>query len=138
MASEPLTIAQLARAVGMGLDEIRSYQDQGLLQRARRTRGRHGNVAYHQEHLDRVMFIRRALDLHFSADDIARLIDNGTTVTCNDVLTLTKRHLAHLQQQQLPEQAAAVETLTGLVSACSGTGRRQDCRILAYLSGKPS
>ena len=44
-----------------------------LLQPSRRQRGPAGDVAFHQEHLDRLKFIKRALAWGFTLDDISEL-----------------------------------------------------------------
>jgi DNA-binding transcriptional MerR regulator len=58
MASQPLRIADLARAVGMRVPDVRFYLERGL---ATRHFGWTGETAYHQEHVDRLRFISRAL-----------------------------------------------------------------------------
>jgi DNA-binding transcriptional MerR regulator len=49
MASRPLTLTQLARAVGVRVDDVRFYEKPGLLQKPRRWRGSSGGLAYHRE-----------------------------------------------------------------------------------------
>lgn len=132
----PLTIAQLARAVGMSIEDVGSYRDRGLLPPPRRVRGREGDVAFYQDHAERLRFIQRALELEFPLEDIARLVDPQILVTSGDVRELARGHLARLHQDPARWQDA-IATLSRLIAACPGTGRRQECAILAYLNGKP-
>ena len=71
MSSGPFTVAELARAVGMSVDEVRAYRAGGLLQAPRRRRSRSGDLAFHAEHVDRLRFIQRALAYGFSAERYA-------------------------------------------------------------------
>ena len=129
MISGPFTLAQLSRVAGIGAQEIRLYQQRGLLQRPRRRRGRSGDLAYHREHVERLRFIQRALGLGYSLDDIAGLIDPDALVTCRDVYDATVRCVQQLQAQE-PQRAA---TLAHLVETCPRVGGRTDCPILSSL-----
>src|ERR1700753_437115 len=97
MASGPFTLAQLARAVGMSIEDVEFYWDRGLLQPARRRPGRSDDSGYHQEHVDRLHFIKRALEYGFSLEVISKLVDDTAMVTCNDVYGLATRHLEELR-----------------------------------------
>src|SRR5262245_62071281 len=99
MASEPLTLAKLALAVGTSIENVRLYKDRGLLPFPRRSPGNSGVVGYHQEHVDRLRFIARALVFGFSLDAIALLVDTSKLMTCHDVLDIAAgqhRRLQHL------------------------------------------
>src|SRR3954466_6470298 len=54
MASGPFTVAQLARAAGVGTKEVRFYRECGLLQLPRRRRRRGGDTAFNFEHVERL------------------------------------------------------------------------------------
>jgi DNA-binding transcriptional MerR regulator len=137
MASEPLTLTQLAAAVGMSATDVGFYQQRGLLPPPRRAVGRHKSVAYHQEHVDRLRLIRRALVYGFSLDAIAKIVASARLVTCRDVLDIADAELQRLRELMGPE-APAVGALKQLRDRCSGTGGREECRIYAALSGDDS
>jgi DNA-binding transcriptional MerR regulator len=118
----------------MSVEEVKSFRDSGLLPSPRRTRGRSGDRAFHGEHVARLAFIRRALDLEFPREDIARLVDPGVLVVCIDVYRLVERHLQRLKQRA-DAQIRAIENLERLMDSCPRTGSRRDCPILAALSG---
>jgi MerR family mercuric resistance operon transcriptional regulator len=131
----PLTLAQLARAVGMRVDDVQLYESRGLLPRARRLRGRSGLVAFHQEHVERLRFIRRAIEHGFSLDAIAQLLDPTSLATCNDIYRIASRQLQRLRRLKGPG-APSPATLRELMDMCSRTGNRGDCRIYSVLAGK--
>ena len=133
MASRPFTLAQLARAAGMSVDDVRSYRDRGLLQRPRRQRSRTDDFAYQAEHVERLQFIKRALEYGLTVSDIARIVDPAALVTCGDVYAVTAHRLEQIRQSggaDTPEAAALVK----LLDICARVGSRQDCRILGTLS----
>ena len=133
MASGPFTLAQLAGAAGMSIDDVRFYRDRGLLQPPRRRRGRSDDFAFQREHLDRLHFIKCALDYGFTVEDIAELLDPAALVTCGDVRTLTQRRLDQIRQSG---EAAApkADALAQLRERCAGVGSRKDCTILMALA----
>jgi MerR family mercuric resistance operon transcriptional regulator len=133
-AIAPATIAELARRSGVDVASIRLYERVGLLPKPRRRRGRTGDAAYHQEHLERLVFIRRAVDLGFSLEDIAELAGlKGGLQTSNDVYQIVERHRAGLRRRiaELTRLEAAVKALA---DTCPKKGPRSDCPILAALS----
>ena len=133
MASAPFTLAELARAAGMSVDDVRSYRDRGLLQRPRRQRSRTDDFAYQAEHVERLQFIKRALEYGLTISDIARIVDPAALVTCGDVYAVTAHRLEQIRQSgggDTPEAAA----LAKLLDICARVGSRQDCRILGMLS----
>ncbi len=134
MASEPLTLAQLAAAAGMSAADAELYQERGLLQPPRRSTGRHQRVGYHQEHLDRLHLIRRALVYGFSLDAIQRIVSTSGLVTCRDVMNIADVELQRLRDL-LGADAPAVAALAQLRDRCPGTGGREDCQIYAALTG---
>ena len=136
MASEPLTVAELARAVGMRARDVRFYLDRGLLQRPRRHPGWTGETAYHQEHVDRLKFISRALILGFSLDAIAQLVDAAALLTCRDVYDLADTQLERIRSL-LGDDAPSAAVLRNLMDSCTKHGGRDDCRLYATLAHPP-
>ena len=134
MASGPFTLAQLARAVGMSIEDVRFFGDRGLLQPARRSPGRKDQSAFHREHVDRLNFIKRALELRFTLADISQLVDAEALVTCNDVHQFAERHLLALRRM-VDVPAAVVSTLERLTASCSRRGHRSECPVILFLAG---
>jgi len=110
LASELLTISQLARCVGTSIAVVRAYGNTGLLQPPRprgKARGRGASFGYDQQHVERVKFIQRALKYSFTIGDIALLIDAAAPIICRDVHQAATRRLQELQDTH-PRGAAPV------------------------------
>ncbi len=133
-AIAPATIAELARKAGVDVATVRSYEEAGLVPKPRRRRGRSGDAAYHQEHLDRLLFIRRALDFGFTLEAIKELAGvTGGLQTCGDVYQIAARQLEELRDR-IGKLQRVEATLADLVAACTKKGSRTDCAVLATLS----
>jgi DNA-binding transcriptional MerR regulator len=133
----PATIAELARRSGVAIASIRLYEEMGLLPKPRRRRGRSGDPAYHQEHLDRLTFIKRAVALGFPLTTVAELTGvNGGLQTCNDIYQIVVRQLGDVRQR-IEELTRAAGTLQALAESCPRRGPRADCTVIAALS-RPS
>jgi DNA-binding transcriptional MerR regulator len=134
MASGLFTFAQLARAVGMSIGDLRFYRECGLLQPMRRRPGQRGQEkAFFAEHVERLKFIKRALVCGYTHEDIARLVDPVAMVTCRDVYTITTHRLEDVRRSGRGDTPAA-SFLASLSDACSRVGSRGDCSILKSLS----
>lgn len=130
-----LSIGQLARQAGVGIDTIRYYERDGLLTPAGRLAS--GYRRYGVIELRRLRFIRRAKALGFSLEDIRTL------------LTLSEqRSVARIRQAaqgKLADIDARIEELTRiraglhtLIAACPGHGRSEQCPILNALTQEES
>src|SRR5688572_16538183 len=74
-ASQPpsLSIGQVAKAAGLGIETIRFYERQGLLAEPRRRSS--GYRIYDESAVARLQFIRRAKDLGFTLGEIKSLLE---------------------------------------------------------------
>jgi DNA-binding transcriptional MerR regulator len=133
MASGPFTLAQLAQAVGMSVDDVQFYRHVGLLPPPRRQRTRTDDVGFHAEHVDRLRFIQRAIAFGFFLEDIQRFLDETSLVTCNDVYHIALHRLEEYRRARSSGHPTVV-ALERLIASCAGKGSRKDCQILATLS----
>ena len=133
MASGPFTLARLAQLVGMDESDVQFCVESGLLQPPRRQRGRPKRVAFHDEHLERMQFIKRALGCGFTYEDIERLVDPLSLVTCGDISQITAKRLDAMRAEGKAKTREAI-CLAELYASCSGLGSRKDCRILEGLA----
>ena len=80
-----LTIGQLARNGGVGVETVRFYERKGLL--AEPDRRPSGYRQYDEDVVDRLRFIRRAKELGFTLNEIKELLSLriDPTTTCADV-----------------------------------------------------
>jgi MerR family mercuric resistance operon transcriptional regulator len=128
-----LTIAALVDRSGVEAKAIESYQRLGLLSKPRRTID--GLLLYPPDEVDRVVFIRRALDLGFSAEAIAEMIGLGCRKlpTCSDVHDIAQRQLADVRRRRADLERIE-QVLAPLVENCPRAAARGDCNIIAALS----
>jgi hypothetical protein len=117
----------------MSIEDVRSYRDQGLLQRPRRQRSRTDDFAFQAEHLERLQFIKRALEHGLTVTDIARIVDPAALVTCGDVYAVTAQRLEQVRRAGGGDTPVAV-ALAKLLDVCRRVGSRQDCQILGMLA----
>jgi DNA-binding transcriptional MerR regulator len=128
----PFTIFQLAHAAGMAIDEVRLHRDSGLLQPPRRGPSRRGDMAFYDEHVERLRFIRRALACGLTHDDIAQIV--RPHVTCGDVSAVAKRRMDAIRAAGSIDAREAT-CLAGLYEVCSAASTRRYCPIFKALSG---
>jgi MerR family mercuric resistance operon transcriptional regulator len=133
-ALAPATIAGLAKSAGVGVETIRSYERMGLLPKPRRQPGRSGSAAYHREHLERLTFIRRAIELGFSLEAIGELLGlAGGLRTCGDVYLVAERQLSEIRQR-IVELSRIEAALAPFVANCPRSGPARDCPLVIALS----
>src|SRR5207245_11222249 len=96
---KPLTTGQLARRGGVGVETVRFYERQGLLEEPARKES--GYRQYEEDVVARLRFIRRAKELGFSLKEINELlalrVDPDTT--CAEVRTKAQAKIADVEQK---------------------------------------
>ncbi len=137
MNRESLTIGQLARRAGVGVETVRFYERRGLIEEPPRDPAS-GYRRYPEGAVARIRFIRHAKDLGFSLkeiDELLRLrIDPSTS--CEEVLRRAETKIADIEAKvAILRRMKAV--LEDLVRACRETCRtpssRMHCPILDAL-----
>src|SRR5919201_5193477 len=127
-----LTIRQVARHAGVGIETVRFYERQGLLEEPARKDS--GYRQYQGGVVARLRFIRRAKELGFSLREIKELlalrVDPATT--CAEVKARAEAKVADIEGkiQALRRMKKALHKLT---TACSGRGPTSECPILEAL-----
>jgi DNA-binding transcriptional MerR regulator len=124
--------AELAAAVGISREEVDAVIEAELLQSALRTSDHNENPRFGETELKRLRIIKRAFDHGFPTEEVRRLVDRGTMITCRDVYEMAERNLPRLRQH-VGDSAPAVLTLERLMSACTRRGGRRDCVIIAAI-----
>lgn len=127
-----LTIGQVAREAGIGVETVRFYEREGLLEQpARRLSG------YRQFELDavaRLRFIKQAQRLGFTLREIKELLalklDPGATRVevrqrAVDKVADIDRRIGDLKRMK--------KALVPLIEACNGKGKPDGCPILAAI-----
>ncbi len=132
---KPLTIGQLARRAGVGVETVRFYEREGLLDEPARRES--GYRQYEADVVTRLRFIRRAKELGFSLKEVKQLLalrlDANTTSA--DVRRAAEAKIADIEARirSLEEMKRALLKLT---NACSGRGEAGECPILHALEGE--
>lgn len=129
-----MTIGQLAKASGVGIETIRYYEKEGLLETPRRRIS--GYREYDDSVIPRLRFIRRAKQLGFTLAEINELL----------ALRLDRRASCGRVKQQAESKIADIEAklkslrrmksaLLDLSEACDESAPTSQCPILNALDG---
>src|SRR5262249_51950104 len=98
-AMKPLSIGQVARQAGVGVETVRFYERQGLLQEPARKDS--GYRQYPEDAVARLRFIRRAKELGFSLKEIKELlalrVDPSTT--CAEVKKQAEAKIGDIEEK---------------------------------------
>jgi len=130
MTTEPLTIGELVKASGVGVQAIRFYERKGLLPAPGRSAS--GYREFGADDASRIRFIKRAQDLGFTLREIQELLELNTAprATCSDIKKRADHKIAEVEAKirDLQRMRRSLRTLS---DAC-GESRRaaSQCRIL--------
>jgi MerR family transcriptional regulator, copper efflux regulator len=129
---EPMTIGYVARRAGVGVETLRFYEREGLIDEPPRRDS--GYRAYPAEVIDRVRFIRRAKELGFSLREIKELLALRIApgATCPQVKRRAEAKIGDIEEKirSLQQMKRALEKLVG---ACAGKRPLRECPILDAL-----
>src|SRR5258707_9300064 len=128
-----LSIGQVARRAGVGVETVRFYEREGLLEEPPRRAS--GYRQYSQEVVTRLRFIKRAQQLGFSLKEISELlllrVDAQTS--CDEVKGRTEAKLAEVERK-LVELHRMRQALLQVHSLCTGQGPTGRCPMLDALN----
>jgi MerR family mercuric resistance operon transcriptional regulator len=127
-----LTIGQVARHIGIGVETVRFYERKGLLDAPPRRES--GYRQYAPDVIRRLQFIKRAKELGFSLKEINELLSLRVDpeTTCAEVKQRAEAKMADIDAK-LRDLQRMQATLAQLVTACSGSGPTSHCPILDAL-----
>lgn len=130
---EVLTIGQLAKQAGVGVETIRFYEREGLLaEPKRRPSSRYRQ--YSPQAVRRVRFIRHAKELGFTLKEIQELLHLRVDPdsTCAEVRRRAQSKVADIEARisSLERMKGALERLA---ARCRGRGPTKECPILEEL-----
>ena len=126
------TIGSVAREAGLGIDTVRYYEREGLLQKP--ARAANGYRQYSADAVARLRFIRQAKELGFSLNEIKELLSLRVTPgkSCADVRAHAEHKIADVDRR-IASLKRVRGVLVKLASACSGKGPVTQCPILEAL-----
>lgn len=127
-----LSIGQVARQAGVGVETVRFYEREGLLEEPARRAS--GYRQYAQEAVTQIRFIKRAQHLGFSLKEVAELlalrVDRQTS--CEQVKERAAAKLAEVERKMVELQRMR-QALFQVASLCEGEGPNSRCPMLDAL-----
>jgi Cu(I)-responsive transcriptional regulator len=132
IVQKPMTIGQVAREAGIGVETIRYYEREGLLDPPARRPS--GYRQYAADVVARLRFIRQAQRLGFTLREIRELLELRLDPRAKraQVRLRAKAKLADIDQR-IEELRRMKQALTPLIKACDGIGTLDGCPILAAI-----
>jgi Hg(II)-responsive transcriptional regulator len=130
---ETLSIGQVARRAGVGVETVRFYEREGLLEEpARRTSGYR---QYSEQVVTRLHFIKRAKLLGFSLKEITELLQLrvDAQTSCEEVKQRTEAKIVEVERK-LVELQRMRQALLQVASLCTGRGPENRCPMLDALA----
>lgn len=124
-----MTIGKVARLAEVGVETVRFYERQGLIQKPPRRES--GYRQYPEETIQRIRFIKRAKDLGFTLREIKELLALRIEpeTTCEDVRLRAEAKIGDIEEK-IRRLSRMKEALTKLTLACGGRGPVSRCPIL--------
>ena len=129
--SRRITRGVLAQQSAVNSETIRYYERIELMPNPMRSEG--GHRLYNNNHLKRLIFIRRCRELGFSLEEIKNLLgllDTGE-YSCDEVKLQTEAHLKDVQQK-VRDLKKMESMLKDLVAECRN-GKLSSCPIVEAL-----
>jgi MerR family mercuric resistance operon transcriptional regulator len=132
---KPLTIGKVARRAEIGVETVRFYEREGLIEEPERTAS--GYRHYEEEVVDRLRSIRRAKKLGFTLGEIKELLSLRVdpVASCAEVKRRAEAKIADIEGKIHSLQKMR-QALVKLSKACSGRGRTSECSILDAIGGE--
>jgi MerR family mercuric resistance operon transcriptional regulator len=127
-----LTIGQVARACGVGVETVRFYEREGLVSQPARPEV--GFRRYPPETVKRVLFIQRSKALGFSLREIRELLSLriDSARSCNQVRKHAEAKIADIEGK-IEALGTMRHALEKLVAACGNRRETGDCPIIEAL-----
>ncbi len=128
-----ITIGQLAKQTGVGIETIRFYENKGLIPEPPRTAA--GYRQYPDDSLKRVCFIRHAKELGFSLKEIKELLALRASPKANCAKVRKEAEQKRWEIEQKIEALTKMKTaLDELINQCDGNAAASICPILKSLN----
>ncbi|ABD26561.1 transcriptional regulator, MerR family [Novosphingobium aromaticivorans DSM 12444] len=129
-----MTISELAKGAGVGVETVRFYQRKGLLDDPRPSRtARQGQRHYGPEDLRRLRFVRSAQAAGFTLAEISELLALDAGHDRPRAREMARARL-HAIEQEIARLEAARQSLRKLARECA-KGDAGPCPIIAAFEG---
>jgi MerR family transcriptional regulator, mercuric resistance operon regulatory protein len=125
-----LTVSELARAGGVGVETVRYYQRQGLMPRPPQLGRPGGGIRHYGERdVHRLNFIRGAQSAGFSLRQISELLALEGTDDRAEIRAIARQRIVALDDEIAALQRAR-DALVRLAGECERTAKGRPCPIL--------
>jgi MerR family mercuric resistance operon transcriptional regulator len=131
---QPLTIGRLAKSAKLGVETIRFYEREGLLNEPARTAS--GYRQFPAESVQRLGFIRRAKALGFSLAEIRELLALAEPTSERSRIKAMAHHKLAEIERRIEELQRMRTALAELERQCSGHGPVDGCPIIEALNAE--
>ena len=129
-----MSISQLARSAGVGVETVRYYQRRGLLPDPRPQKtGTNGIRHYGPDEARRLRFIRSAQNAGFTLEEIAELLRLDSSGDRPRAREMARGRIAELDRK-IAELEKARKALSKLARECAA-GDKGPCPIIASFEG---
>jgi MerR family transcriptional regulator, copper efflux regulator len=130
-----LTIGKAAQVAGVGVETIRFYERQGLIEQPSKEAGYR---TYSPEVVARIRFIRQAQRIGFSLKETLELLALRAKPDADcAVLREQARHKSAEVDEKITQLLRVRAALEAVVASCPGRGGLEDCTILKALEDMP-
>lgn len=132
-----LTIGRVAERAGVGVETVRFYEREGLIEQP--TRPRSGYRKYPERVVSELRFIRRSQELGFSLREIDELMSLRLAPEANsaDVKIRAEAKISEIEEK-IADLQRMRDALQRLVAACDGERPVEECPILEALDMESS
>ena len=129
-----LTIGEIAKQSGVGVETVRYYERKGLL--AEPPRKPSGYRQYQPDTIDQIRFILRSKQLGFTLREIRGLLNLrlDTSTTRSDVREQARAKLADIEAR-IDDLQKMRDSLKALIEQCHGDGQARGCPIIQAIQG---
>ncbi len=129
---EGLTISKIAGGAGIGIETVRFYEKEGLIDPPARTPSNYR--IYPESDIMRLRFIRRAKNLGFTLKEIKELLSLQLDPQASkaEVKQQTESKIADIGRK-IRDLTRMKEVLESLDACCDGQGPTSECPILGAL-----
>jgi MerR family transcriptional regulator, copper efflux regulator len=131
-----MTIGKLAKAAGIGIETIRFYEREGLIEQPDRVVGS-GYRQYPPDVVQRITFIKRAKELGFSLREIKEFLflRARTKSKCASVRKKAEQKIADVDEK-IADLTEIKRALEQLISTCHAEAPTSECPILEAFEDK--
>ena len=132
---ETLTIGQVAKLSGIGIETIRFYEREGLVDEPARRES--GYREYTNDVVTRLTFIKRAQELGFSLREISELLalKLHPKASCAEVRQRAEGKVTDIETK-IRDLQKMKKALMGLIASCNTSKPVSECPILEAFDSK--